>query len=464
MGLNIVILAAGSGKRMASDMPKVLHRIGGVSMLERVITTAQSLDPDAIHVIYGQGGSLVPTTLHHLPVNWIEQKEQLGTGHAVLQALPYCDAGGTVLVLYGDVPLISIRTLRQLMRDTPQNGLGLVVTESKDPTGFGRIVRNEMGNIVAIVEHKDATPSQRHINEINTGILTTSQKNLKNWLPRLNNENKQNEYYLTDIVSLAVEEGHPVGGVMAHCHEEVQGVNDRWQQSELERYFQQTQAKQLAYSGVTIRDPSRLDVRGSVKIGKDVILDVNVVLEGNVEIGNGCVIGPGVILKDVTIGRYVEIKAHSVIDGAKISDECVVGPFARLRPGTVIEAKASIGNFVEIKQTRIGMGSKVNHLTYMGDSSVGKGVNIGAGVITCNYDGINKWPTTIADGAFVGSNCSLVAPITIGKNATIGSGSIITKDAPDERLTLSVNLEQRAIKSWKRPEKKAVDKVRDKKS
>ncbi|MCH9643847.1 MAG: bifunctional UDP-N-acetylglucosamine diphosphorylase/glucosamine-1-phosphate N-acetyltransferase GlmU [Gammaproteobacteria bacterium] len=455
MGLHIVILAAGSGKRMASEAPKILHCIGGVSMLERVVMTAQSMKPEAIHVIYGNGGELVPTTLQHLPVNWVKQDEQLGTGHAVSKALPFCNAKDQILVLYGDVPLISIRTLRQLKRDTPHNGLGLVVTELEDPAGFGRIIRNEMGNITAIVEHKDATPTQRKIQEINTGILTTSAKHLKEWLPKLKKENKQGEYYLTDIVALAVDDGHPVGGVMAHCHEEVQGVNDRWEQAHLERYFQETQAKLLAYSGVTVRDPARLDVRGQVKVGKDVILDVNVVMEGNVEIGNGCIIGPGVVLKDVTIGRDVEIKANSVLEGAKVGDDCVVGPFARLRPGTVLEKQAQIGNFVEIKKTRIGKGSKVNHLTYMGDSTVGKSVNVGAGVITCNYDGVNKWPTTIADGAFVGSNCSLIAPVKIGKNATIGSGSIITKDAPADRLTLSVNLEQRAIKSWKEPTKQA---------
>ena len=459
MGLNVVVLAAGNGKRMASQLPKVLHPIAGVSMLERVVTTAQALKPDVIHVIYGNGGELVPTTLKHLSVNWIKQDEQLGTGHAVSQALPFCNPKDKVLVLYGDVPLISIRTLRQLSRDTPNNGLGIVVTELKDPSGFGRIIRNEMGNIIAIIEHKDATPAQRKIREINTGILTTSAKHLKNWLPKLKNENKQGEYYLTDIVELAVDNGHPVGGVMAHCREEVQGVNDRWEQAHLERYFQETQAKLLAYSGVTIRDPSRLDVRGQVKIGKDVTLDINVVMEGNVEIGNGCFIGPGVVLKDVTIGKNVEIKANSVLEGAKIADECIIGPFARIRPGTVLEKNAHIGNFVEIKKSRVGKASKVNHLTYLGDCTVGKDVNIGAGVITCNFDGVNKWPTIIADGAFVGSNCSLVAPIKIGKNATIGSGSIVTKDAPGDRLTLSMNIEQRSIKSWKKPSKKVIKKI-----
>ncbi|PHQ79438.1 MAG: UDP-N-acetylglucosamine diphosphorylase/glucosamine-1-phosphate N-acetyltransferase [Coxiella sp. (in: Bacteria)] len=453
MGLHIVILAAGSGKRMASKMPKILHQVGGLSMLEHVVNTAQLLEPAMIHVIYGNGGELVPQTLPHLEVNWVKQAKRLGTGHAVAQALPHCDTADNVLVLYGDVPLISVRTLKQLLLDTPVNGLGLVVTELQDPAGFGRIIRNEVGNIVAIVEHKDASASIRKIKEINTGILTTTAKHLKTWLPSLKNKNKQNEYYLTDIVALSVAGGTPVGGVMAHCHEEVQGINDRWQQATLERYFQKTQAQRLAFSGVTLLDPTRLDVRGQVKAGMDTTIDVNVVLEGHVEIGNNCYIGPNVILKDVTLGNNVTVHANTIINGAKIAAGAQVGPFARIRPGTVLMEGAKVGNFVETKKTTIGKGSKASHLAYLGDATIGDNANIGAGVITCNYDGENKWPTTIEEGAFIGSNTSLVAPVKIGKNAVIASGSIVTKDAPADQLTLTQRLEPRSLKSWKKKTK-----------
>lgn len=451
MGLKVIILAAGNGKRMASDMPKVLHTIGGLPMVERVVNTAELLKPDGIFVIYGSGGEQVPEALQHLRVTWIKQEKQLGTGHAVQKALPFCDEGDQVLVLYGDVPLISVRTLQQLRQETPPNGLGLIVTELEEPYGFGRIIRNEMGNILAIVEHKDASQRQRAIKEINTGILTTSAAHLKDWLPRVKNKNTQSEFYLTDIVALAVHDGNPVGGVLAHCHEEVQGVNDRWEQANLERYYQRAQAKKLAYSGVCIRDPERLDIRGYAKVGRDVVLDVNVVLEGNVEIGNGCHIGAGVILKDTKLASNVVIKAHSDIEGVDVAKNCIIGPFARLRPGVVLEESVRIGNFVEIKKSRIGYGSKVSHLSYVGDASVGKDVNIGAGTITCNYDGVNKWPTTIGDNVFVGSNTALVAPVKVGKNATIASGSVITKDAPPNKLTLSLQLEQRSLMSWKKP-------------
>ena len=450
MGLHIIILAAGSGKRMASAIPKVLHKIGGLSMLEHVVATAQLLEPAAIHVIYGSGGELVPKTLSHLPVNWVRQDKQLGTGHAVNQALPHCDVNDTVLVLYGDVPLISVRTLRQLLQDTPTNGLGLVVTELQDPEGFGRIIRSDVGTIMAIVEHKDASPSQRKIKEINTGILTTTAKHLKTWLPLLKNKNKQKEYYLTDIVALAVSEGTPVGGVMAYCHEEVQGVNDRWQQAQLERYYQRSYAQKLAYSGVTLIDPDRLDIRGQVKVGTDTVIDVNVILEGHVEIGNDCFIGPHVIIKNATLDHNVTIYANTIIDCAQIAKGATVGPFARLRPGTVVMEDAKIGNFVEVKKSTIGHRSKASHLTYLGDATIGDDVNIGAGVITCNYDGENKWPTTIDDGAFIGSNTSLVAPVKIGKSAVIAAGSILTKDAPSEQLTLTHQLEHRSLKSWKK--------------
>jgi len=451
MGLIVVILGAGKGKRMASELPKILHPLGGVPLLERVVNTAQTLHPDAIHVVYGNGGSAVQETLDYLPVHWIKQDEQLGTGHAVMQALPQCDDSDQVLVLYGDVPIITVQTIQQLLHGTPKNGLGLIVTELEDPSGFGRIIRNEMGNIIAIVEHRDASEQQLAIKEINTGIITTSARFLKSWLPELKNNNNQQEYYLTDIVAMAVKSGHPVGGIMASCREEVFGVNDRWQLATLERYYQHTLAEELAYAGVTIMDPRRLDIRGKVETGKDVIIDINVVLEGNVSIGSHCKIGPNVIIKNSSIGDHVTIHANSVIEEAKIADHAEVGPFARLRSGTVIESGAKVGNFVEMKNTTLGAGSKANHLSYLGDATIGKQVNIGAGTITCNYDGVNKWTTNIGDGAFIGSNTSLIAPITIGNKATIGAGSSISKDAAPNKLTLA-RPKQTEIKNWKRPE------------
>ena len=451
MGLKVVILAAGKGKRMASNVSKVLHPLGGIPLLQRVVNTAESLNPDDIFVVYGNGGSYVRDQLSDLAVTWVKQDEQLGTGHAVLQAIPACKHNDNVLVLYGDVPLITTKTLKQLLKDTPRNGLGLMVTELEDPSGFGRIIRNEMGNIVAIVEEKDATNVQRRIKEINTGIISASAKLLKSWLPVLKNNNKQQEYYLTDIVALAVSSGHPVGGIMAHCREEVRGVNDRWQLAKLERYYQYTYAKQLSYSGVTVADPNRLDVRGHLVTGIDIYFDVNVVIEGMVKIGSNCVIGPNVLLKDTTIGDNVTVLANSVLNGAIVKEEASVGPFARIRPGTVIEKNAKVGNFVETKNTVLGEGSKASHLTYLGDATIGKYVNIGAGTITCNYDGVNKWPTTIGDAAFIGSNSSLIAPINIGAKATVAAGSSISSDAPPNVLTLA-RAKQSVIAKWTRPE------------
>lgn len=453
MRLSVVILAAGKGKRMASDISKVLHHIGGISLLERVINTAQLLKAYAIHVVYGNGGSLVREKFNHLPVHWVEQNEQLGTGHAVLQAIPFCNDNDQILVLYGDVPLISAKTLQDLLHSTPSSGLGLVVAELPDPTGLGRIIRNELGNIISIVEHKDASKQQLKIREINTGIMTTSSTNLKRWLPKLGNNNRQKEYYLTDAVAMAVAEGCPVGGVMAHCFEEVQGVNDRWDLTKLERYFQQSMAKKLALTGATIIDPSRIDIRSdNVYVSHDVVIDVNVILEGKIRLGRNVRIGPNVLLKNVAIDENTEILANSVIEDTVIGAQCSVGPFARIRPGSILEAGAKVGNFVEMKKSTLGMGSKANHLTYLGDAIIGKNVNIGAGTITCNYDGTNKWPTKIEDGAFIGSNAALVAPVIIGKNATIGAGSTITQDAPSDHLTLAREC-QRTIKNWRRSEK-----------
>ncbi|MCH9769512.1 MAG: bifunctional UDP-N-acetylglucosamine diphosphorylase/glucosamine-1-phosphate N-acetyltransferase GlmU [Gammaproteobacteria bacterium] len=454
MNLSVVILAAGKGKRMASQLPKVLHPVGGTSMLERVVDTAKAIQANSIHVIYGNGGAEVKAQLPHLDVNWVWQEKQLGTGHAVAQALPFCNDDDRILVLYGDVPLISPQTLQQLLTETPVGGLGLIVADLENPTGLGRIIRNELGNIIAIVEHKDATPQQLQIQEINTGILTATAKHLKEWLPRLNNQNKQKEYYLTDTIALAVSEGVSVGGVLAHCAEEVLGVNDRWQLANIERYYQVMQARRLAFSGVTIMDPARLAIRGKADVAQDVTLDINVILEGNVCIGKNSIIGPNVVIKNSRIGENVVVHANSVIEGAEVYDAAEIGPFARVRPGTQVQTRAKVGNFVEIKKTVLGAGSKVGHLSYLGDAVIGKQVNIGAGTITCNYDGVNKWPTKVGDYCFIGSNTSLVAPLNIGASATIAAGSTITEDAPADKLSIG-RTRQTVIADWQRPKKTA---------
>lgn len=451
MPLSVVILAAGKGKRMVSPLPKVMHQLGGVSLIERVVKTAESLHPKKIHVVYGNGGSRLPESFPHLNVHWVFQKEQLGTGHAVMQALPDCEDDERILVLYGDVPVITTHTLQQLLEETPKNGVGLLVTELDDPTGFGRIVRDHEDNIVAIIEEKDASRTQRAIREINTGIVTAPAKFLKNCLPKLSNKNAQKEYYLTDMIALAVEEGLQLRSVAALNHNEVSGVNDPWQLATLERYYQSECAKKLAYTGVTIMDPWRLDIRGDVSVAPSTKLDVNVILEGTVKIGAGCEIGPNVLIKNSILGDNVKILANSVIDGAVLENHCEIGPFARLRPETVVKPHAKIGNFVETKKTTLGERSKASHLTYLGDATIGKEVNIGAGTITCNYDGVNKFKTKIGDGAFVGSNTSLIAPIEVGKNATIGAGSAVSKNAPAEQLTVT-RAKQTVVENWKRPE------------
>lgn len=452
MTLSIVILAAGKGKRMVSSLPKVMHLLGGVSLLERVVQTAELFHPKKIHVVYGNGGSTLPESLPHLKVNWVFQKQQLGTGHAVLQALPECNDDEQILVLYGDVPVISENTLRQLLDEAPKNGVGLLVTEFEDPTGFGRIVRDHEDNIVAIIEEKDASRTQRAIKEINTGIVTASAKLMKSCLSRVSNHNTQNEYYLTDMIALAVEDGLPVRSVSAHNSNEVRGVNDPWQLTTLERYYQLERARALAYSGVTIMDPARLDIRGDVSVAPSTKLDVNVILEGTVKIGTNCEIGPNVIIKNSTIGDHVKIFSNSIIENSLIENHCEIGPFARLRADTILKTKSKIGNFVETKKAILGENSRANHLAYLGDATIGKNVNIGAGTITCNYDGANKWPTEIDDGAFVGSNTSLIAPIKIGKNATIAAGSAVSKNIPAEQLTIT-RAEQTVVKGWKRPTK-----------
>lgn len=452
MTLNVVILAAGKGKRMQSPLPKVLHKLGGMTMIERVVKTARALLPKNIHVVYGNGGSALREELPNLDVHWVFQKEQLGTGHAVMQALPDCDDDDRVLVLYGDVPIISVDTLKMLLIETPEDAVGVLVTELEDPTGFGRIVRDHHDHIVGIVEEKDANSTQRAIKEINTGIVVAPARFMKSCLPRLSNHNAQHEYYLTDMIALAVEDGLFVRGVIAENHNEVRGVNDPWQLVTLERYYQHERAKQLSYSGVTIMDPTRLDIRGDVFVSPSAKLDVNVILEGRVTIGAHAEIGPNVCIKDTTIGQRVKIYANSVIEGAIIEDDCEVGPFGRVRADSILKTKSKLGNFVEIKKTVLGEGSKASHLTYLGDAMIGSNVNIGAGTITCNYDGVNKWQTEIEDGAFIGSNSSLVAPVKIGKNATIGAGSVVSKFAPANQLTIT-RAKQISIEGWKRKSK-----------
>lgn len=455
MALQIVILAAGQGKRMCSNLPKVLHRLAGKTLLEHVIETAQSLSSTRSPiVIYGHQGNILRNLLSHHTVRWVEQKEQLGTGHALLQALPEIAEEDHVLVLYGDVPLITVETLQQLIKTTPKEGLGMLTAHLADPTHYGRIKRDGASHIIGVVEEKDATAEERLITEINPGIYLLQAHLLKDWLPALNNKNKQNEYYLTDIIARAVKEKLPIHAISPRVCEEILGVNDRVQLAHLERFYQRQIAETLMRQGVTLYDPARLDVRGEVKMGKDVVIDVNVIFEGRVVIGDECTIGPNTILRNSVLKNRVEIKANSVIDGAEIAADCIIGPFARLRPGSVLATGAHIGNFVEVKNSEVGEGSKINHLSYVGDSEIGKRVNIGAGTITCNYDGVNKHKTIIGDDTHIGSDTQLVAPVTVGQGATIGAGSTITKDVPPYQLTLTHRIDQRSVKDWQRPEKK----------
>ena len=453
MAIQPVILAAGQGKRMHSRLPKVLHQLAGKPLLEHVICTALKLSDRAPIIIYGHQGEVIRNALSHYEARWVEQKEQLGTGHALLQALPEMADEDHVLVLYGDVPLISVQTLKHLCQSLPAHAIGMLTAHLPDPAGYGRIKRDQANRIVGIVEEKDAKPSERAIMEVNPGIYIIPARYLKKWLPMLQNSNAQGEYYLTDIISLAAEEKITIHAVEPAVYQEILGVNDRVQLSRLERFYQLQQAEKLMRQGVTIYDPARLDIRGDIHAGRDVVIDVNVVIEGRVVIGDGCVIGPNTFLRNSELAPHVEIKANSVIDGAEIAAHCIIGPFARLRPGTVLAEHAHIGNFVELKNTVVGESTKINHLSYVGDSEVGKRVNIGAGTITCNYDGVNKHKTLIGDDVQIGSDTQLIAPVRIGEGATIGAGSTIVKDVPPHQLTLSQRLEQRSISGWRRPEK-----------
>jgi bifunctional UDP-N-acetylglucosamine pyrophosphorylase/glucosamine-1-phosphate N-acetyltransferase len=450
--LNVVILAAGQGIRMKSCHPKVLHPLAGKPLLGHVIDTARSLNPAKIIVVYGHGGEQVPKALASDDLVWVEQAQQLGTGHAVEQAMSEVDDESSLLILYGDVPLIQPSTLAELIR-LGAEGFGLLTVHLANPSGYGRIVRDSHGAVARIVEDKDASEAERGITEINSGIMCTRAGHMRAWLAKLENDNVQQEYYLTDTIAMAVEAGIPVKTTHPVAEQEVAGINSRSQLAELERYYQLQLAEQLMATGVTIIDPARLDIRGTVSSGQDVTLDINVVLEGTVKLGRNVRIGPGCVIKDSEIADDVEIKAMSVIEQAKIGAGAQVGPFARLRPGTELASNVHIGNYVEIKNSQVGEGSKINHLSYVGDTSVGKAVNIGAGTITCNYDGANKHRTIIGDRAFIGSDTQLVAPVEVGEGATIGAGTTLTNNAPAEELTLSRS-KQKTVKGWQRPTKK----------
>jgi len=450
--LNIVILAAGKGTRMHSGLPKVLHEVAGRPILSHVIACAEQLYPAKIVVVYGFGGEQVRETIARPDIAWVKQAEQLGTGHAVQQAVPLLDADSITLVLLGDVPLLKAQTCTSLLKHAGKH-LALLTVEKQDPTGYGRILRSYEGPVQAIVEQKDATEEQRQIKEVNSGIMAMPTASLTQWLSRLRNENNQNEYYLTDVIAMAVEDGVGVVSEQTHDEWEVAGINSKHDLADVERQYQKAEASKLLHAGVTLRDPARLDVRGSLRTGRDVTIDVGCIFEGKVEIGDNVTIGAYCVIRDALIGHGTRIAPYSHIDGASVGERSRIGPYARLRPGTELIAEAHIGNFVEIKNSQIGINSKINHLSYVGDSTVGRDVNIGAGTITCNYDGVNKYRTVIGDNAFIGSDTQLVAPVTVEAGATIGAGSTITKNAPPDALTLSRG-KQITITGWKRPEKK----------
>lgn len=451
--LAIVILAAGQGTRMNSDLPKVLHTIGNKSLLEHVLHTARELAEDNIHVVYGHGGELVPETLSDIPVNWVQQSEQLGTGHAVSQALPPIKDSDTILVLYGDVPLITSKTLNDLIAASGNGALGLLTVQLDDPTGYGRIIRDSEQHVVRIVEQKDANEQELKTNEINTGFLAVNKSRLASWLDKLDNNNAQGEYYLTDIIALAVVDNVDINTTSVDNTAEVMGINDKIQLATMERHFQLQQSEKLMQQGVTLRDPQRVDIRGELTAGKDVVIDINVIIEGKVTLGDRVNVGAGVILRDVTIGDDVTIKPYCVCEDASIGSGCQIGPFSRIRPETKLAEDVHIGNFVEIKKSQIDKGSKVNHLSYIGDTVMGSKVNVGAGTITCNYDGAFKHLTKIGNDVFIGSDTQLVAPVEIADGATIGAGSTITKDVPADALALSRS-KQNSVTGWQRPRKK----------
>ena len=452
MSLSIIILAAGQGTRMRSAIPKVLHRLAGRTLLEHVYTVAASLNTRGIHIVYGYGGEQVPHLLSHLSASWIFQAEQLGTGHAVKQAIPGIRDEDDILILYGDVPLVAKTTLMALVEAASGPGFSLLTAWLGNPYGYGRIVRDEQGRITRIVEDKDADAAERKIAEINTGMMCVRAVLLKQWLDRLNHDNVQGEYYLTDIVAMAVADGIEIHTTSPAHRTEIQGVNTRGQLAELERHYQLQLAQSLMDRGVSFPDPARFDLRGELDTGTDINIDINVVIEGKVRLGNGVTIGQNCLIRDSEIGDGVEILANCIIEDAVIGNRCRIGPFSRIRPGTRLAEEVHIGNFVEIKNSSIDTASKINHLSYVGDSEVGRNVNIGAGTITCNYDGANKHKTIIEDDVHVGSDTQLVAPVRVGRGVTIGAGTTITRDVEPD-LLIHNRMERRVVKGWKRPEK-----------
>lgn len=452
MALSVVILAAGKGTRMRSSVPKVLHSIAHKPMVQHVIDAAKALNAESLNMVYGFGGEQLQQKIQDDALTWALQAEQLGTGHAVQQAMPHVKDEDEVLVLYADVPLISVATLQNLIDIKPENGIGLLTVDLDNPTGYGRILRDN-DEIVGIREHKDATSIEHKIKEVNTGILIANGAQLKGWLNNLSNDNAQGEYYLTDIIEMCYSEGNPIKNAQPSNALEVEGANNRVQLATLEREYQRLQAEQLMVNGATLRDPARIDVRGEIDMGQDILIDVNVILEGNVKLGNNVTIGANCHIINSTIADNAVIKPNTIVEDSEIGHNCSVGPFARIRPGSKMLEGSAVGNFVEMKKTTIGEGSKAGHLTYLGDTTIGQKVNIGAGTITCNYDGVNKSQTIIKDGAFIGSNSSLVAPLQIEKGVTVGAGSTITK-AVEENLLAIGRGKQVNIKGWKKPVKK----------
>jgi len=450
--LSVVILAAGKGTRMYSDLPKVLHPIAGKPMVKHVIDTAKQLGARNIHLVYGHGGDLMQQRLAAEPVNWVLQTEQLGTGHAMQQAAPFFADDENIVMLYGDAPLITKGTLEKLIAAKPEKGIALLTVVLDNPTGYGRILR-ENGNVVGIVEQKDANAEQLNIQEVNTGVMVSDGASFKKWLTQLDNNNAQGEYYMTDVIALANRDGCQVAAVQAADLMEVEGANNRLQLSALEQYFQQKQARELLLAGVMLLDPVSFKLRGELEHGKDVEIDMNVILNGKVRLGNRVKIGAGCVLTNCDIGDDVEIKPYSVLEDATVGANAAIGPFSRLRPGAELAENTHVGNFVEIKKAQIGKGSKVNHLTYVGDAEIGQNCNIGAGVITCNYDGANKFKTTIGDNVFVGSDSQLIAPVTIESGATIGAGSTIRRNVKQDEL-VTTRVPQKHVQGWERPKKK----------
>lgn len=448
--LDVVILAAGKGTRMRSDKPKVLHTLAGKSFLQHVVDRAQEIHARNIFVVVGHGAEEVKSEIADPNITFVDQHEQLGTGHAVQQVLPYLEDDAAVLILYGDVPLIARDTLAKLAAKASLQSMGLLTVELMAPHGYGRILRDDIGRVIGVVEQKDADELQQKIREVNTGVMAVRSADLRRWLPQLSDDNAQGEFLLPDIIAMAHDEEMLIDSAQPSSPSEVLGVNNRLQQSQLERLFQQQIAEKLLEEGISLADSQRFDCRGSLHAGRDCVIDINCVFEGEVTLGNNVSIGPNCHIIDAHIGDNVEIKSHTVIEGARIEDDVIVGPFARLRPGTYLYSEAKVGNFVEIKKAVIGEGSKVNHLSYVGDAEVGANVNIGAGTITCNYDGANKHITKIEDGVFVGSNTALVAPVTLGENVTVAAGSIITKDVEKDSLVVA-RARQRSVEDWQRP-------------